>query len=249
MNSQHEQLIERFLSGTMSASERRSFLDNAERNPALKRQLQAEQLIASAVRHDRAAIPGPSSGSRAQFLSMLATVSGEDIPTPTTSGRPGSSPLRYLPGNGRTRTIAAVITGAVLIVGTLLLAPRFNAPKTAPATERIQSAPAVTNAPATASPAPAPTLPNASSVEAPDVKSNAPATLEPSTAERSVSAASRTAPALEGRSQKQSTRAQGRRDGTGGIAASKTKSGSATDTRTFNTNAEGKLNTRPPDIK
>lgn len=163
-NAEREYLIERYTSGAMSPSEEHELFARAGQDPELQRHLQAEQLIGSAVRRERSAMPGPSAGSRAQFLTMLAAVSSEIPPAAApTGGDP--SPLRYLPGTRRTQGIVAAIAGTALIVGAIVMAPRSESPR---AIER--QAPAVT-APVTPPMAP-PQAPVASPVqEAPAAKS------------------------------------------------------------------------------
>jgi hypothetical protein len=245
---QHEQLIARYLSGAMSDSERRSFLEGAERDPALKQQLRAEQLITRAVERDRSAIPAPSAASRAQFLSMLEGVSSEDSPTTPPAGNPASSPLRYLPGGAR--TIGAVIVAGALIVGTILFTPSSNAPRNSakmPAPAQT-TAPAAVSAPQVTAPEPAAQTNAAQApASAPEVSAAAPAATEHTTGRMNSASTSR---AVATRSQRQIARdqqASSRHDAAKNQPATSNKPNA--NGQTYNDPAHGHIKQNDPTIK
>jgi|GEM_PF-4173859 len=122
--------IERYIDGSMAPDERREFLDRLDHDEAMQAALHAEALIATAIRNDRAATPGPSAASRTAFLTMLASLPEPNAPlsnadaggTPTGGG---------LAASGITKAIVTTVVGVAVTVSAVMMLPH-RSPSPAP---------------------------------------------------------------------------------------------------------------------
>ena len=74
---ERDMMVERYIDGNMSQSERHEFLDLLDSDEKMRQTLRAETAINNAIKIDRTATTMPSAPSRERFLTMLATVAPE----------------------------------------------------------------------------------------------------------------------------------------------------------------------------
>lgn len=86
MRSPNQRAIERFVEGRMTPTEQQEFLSFVAADPALQRELLAEQAIANAVRSDLAALPVLAGEPSAKLLATLAASAPEIIATAPAAG-------------------------------------------------------------------------------------------------------------------------------------------------------------------
>lgn len=132
-----EEAIEQYLNGAMPLAAKKEFMARLERDAELRRAVDAELLIRRSVHENRASMPSPSQGSRARFLTMLATVAPE--PAATTPAQPaaaaagkGSSLLNYLAGSGLVKGVLGTVAGAAAVIGTIVMVPDGKNTQTPP---------------------------------------------------------------------------------------------------------------------
>lgn len=124
-----EEAIEQYLNGTMPLTAKKEFMARLEQDMELRRAVDAELLIRRSVHENRASIPAPSQGSRARFLTMLATVAPEPAtlapaqPAAAAAAGKGGSLLSYLAGSGLVKGVLGTVAGAAAIIGTIVMVP------------------------------------------------------------------------------------------------------------------------------
>jgi hypothetical protein len=163
MRSNKERLIERYISGRMGQAEQREFLARAEHDPALRRMLKAEQVIGSAIAHDRAAIPLVGMEPGAKVLAKLAATNpagvGAATGTAATAGAGSAVAGSSLLGTMFAKIVLGVVGIVGVAVGTFMIAPALRTTPEATPAARGNSAAHAPRLDAPKAPAPASTSP------------------------------------------------------------------------------------------
>lgn len=141
--SEHEHLVERYLSGRMSPADEQEFFIQVAVDSNLRQTLKAYRVVESAMQKHRDSLPAQHLASRAKLISRLE------------GARAGESAMetggRALTGSGAAgmgvRWSMAAVAAAALTVGALVIGPLINrdaAPRVATPASSGASAPAMT---------------------------------------------------------------------------------------------------------
>ena len=130
---ERDMMVERYIDGNMSQSERHEFLDLLDSDEKMRQTLRAETAINNAIKIDRTATTMPSAASRERFLTMLATVAPEGAaPVGSSPQNPGAGAAgkgamasKGILGSSVGKVIVSAIAGVAVTVGAVVLVPKL----------------------------------------------------------------------------------------------------------------------------
>lgn len=114
MKYNHDQLIERYMGGRMSAAEEREFLSLAGSDERLGHLLDAERAITSGTQKERTRMPGAATSPGAHLLAKLAAT-----PAAAPAAVTGMMALK----NGTVQAVIAAVALLGIIIGAIFIAP------------------------------------------------------------------------------------------------------------------------------
>ena len=177
---ERDMMVERYIDGNMSQSERHEFLDLLDSDEKMRQTLRAETAINNAIKIDRTATTMPSAASRERFLTMLATVAPEGAaPVGSSPQNPGAGAAgkgamasKGILGSSVGKVIVSAIAGVAVTVGAVVLVPKLvesptpaAVPPAVVAPQQPGSAPQLTSEPAPVETAPPTTGGTATTIE------------------------------------------------------------------------------------
>ncbi len=123
--SEREQLIERYLDGTMTSLEEQEFLIEVAANSELRTELKAYKVVESAVYKDRAADVVSYASLRTHMIGVLANASVGTVVSDASSAVSGAEPLPSAGSFGSVwaRWLAAAGATALFVVGVIVVNP------------------------------------------------------------------------------------------------------------------------------
>jgi anti-sigma factor RsiW len=133
--------VDRYLSGEMSPSEEREFLERHGNDPEVRARIDADRRMRRGITSDRSVLPMPASGSRARMIAMLDALPPEPQ---LVQRRPSDSGSHAVPSTGASGLGSIVSIAAALgLAGAIAL----MIDRAEPSNDPLPPAPAAQHAP------------------------------------------------------------------------------------------------------